>query len=811
MKHNLSGPLPWQVYFLAFVLGLFAFRAPFPAAVALMALWWLDARLRGAPLLLNALIVFLFSGYGYAMLHVPEAPPRMPEWMEERVLVQVNGVVSDVRPRPDSTLRVVLEDVRCSLKGGRTEPLSGKLLWTWKYPKYIPEPGQSVQVRMRLRPVHGFQSPGTWDYSWYWQRRGVYWQAWTLGKRAEAQWGERPNSFGWKIRQSVREAVLAATPETQGGAMLLALLTGDRSRITPVTLEQTRNAGLAHTLALSGLHVGFIASIGAMLAYVTGWIFPSLLLLIPRPKLMVILAAPLVLAYAWLGQPSPSLTRAALMFLSWGGLLLLGRGRVLMDGLFAALGIIVLYDPLSVYDLSLQLSATAVAGIALLFLHVQALFPVRHSAVWRICRWVFGLFAVSLCATMGLLPLLARYFGVITPNLFMNVLWVPMLGCAVVPLGVFGLILSFVPPASDAGLFMLKHSAGIMDMMLELLQRADTAGWTPVWVVLRPLWPEMLGSVILLVAAIAAAKGRHKGLIPVASVGFLLLILPHWVVLVQDARDEVRLTVLDVGQGQSVLISVPGGKRYLVDGGGTNSRTFDIGKAVVGAALTHGRPPRVDALFMSHSDTDHSQGLAYILEKHSVGTFFTNGSMPKGDTGSRIRNALDQADLVPQELAAGDVIQAGTVTFEVLHPDSSFTSQDSNERSLVLRLVSDDRGLALIPGDIGRNALDFLSDSESRMTADVLLLPHHGSRTGLSEHFYEMVAPRVAVASCGFLNRYEFPHAPVCSALSRRGIELFSTSGNGAVTFRWRGKERFLEEKSDPDHFSTFFGEKMVF
>ena len=401
------GLLPWQSYFLAFVLGLFAVRYPGPAFTALIVFYIADRTLRGRTCKLPVLVFICCAafGFGYASQRTPDLPQTIPNWVEDRQPVTVDGVVDRVEPRVGGRLRIVLRDVQCGVDD-RMQPIAGKVVWSWRYPKYTPEPGQTVRVRLRLVPVRGFGNPGGWDYGWFWQRQGVFWRGWIAGK-AKPRWGERPVNFLWSVKSRLRRGVAEYVSDTQGGAMVLALVTGDRSQLDRETMESARAAGLSHTLALSGLHVGFVAAMGMALAYLAGWLYPPLLLSVPRPKLAVILAAPLVLGYAWLGQPSASLIRAATMYGFWGVLLLQGRGRVLMDGLFFALVVIVFVSPLSVFDLSLQMSAVAVGGIGLMYPRFRFLFNLGGRWWQRLLGWAGGLLAISLCANIALLPLIS--------------------------------------------------------------------------------------------------------------------------------------------------------------------------------------------------------------------------------------------------------------------------------------------------------------------------------------------------------------------------------------------------------------------
>lgn len=775
----LTGVLPWQSYFLAFVLGIYSFKYPTPALFAFGVLVIADTAIRGW-LRRLPIVAFLFClafGYGYGLQRAPE-PVETPGWMEDRIAVDVTAVVDRAEPRQGGRIRLVLRDVAC-LVDGAEERLPGKVAWTWRSPDVSPTPGQSVSLPMRVVSLRNFGNPGAWDYEWYWQRQGVFWRGWPAGRDAVITWGELPESFLWRVKTHLRRTVAAMVPNTQGGAMVLALVTGDRSLLSQETTEATRAAGLAHTLALSGLHVGFVAAIGFGMAWLVGWVYPPLLLRIPRPKLAVLLGLPLVVIYAWLGQPSQSLIRAAVMFASWGVLLMQGRGRVLLDGLFFALAVIVFVSPFSVFDLSLQMSAVAVAGIGLMASRMQQLFFLGSNWWQRILGWAGGLLAVSLCASIALLPLISWNFGTWAPNILLNLIWLPVLGFVVMPFGLLGMALSAMAWSLPLGGLLLSGAGATMDGLLGLLHAMGSV--TPVFSVLRPLWVEMLGCALLLVTALLAVINRRLCM-GLAGLGFALMVWPHVGVMLTDAQDEVRVSLLDVGQGQAALISTPGGHRWLVDGG-AGSASFDFGESVVAPYLTYGRPPRLDGVFMSHPDTDHSHGLPFILSRFEVGGFYTNGMMPRGRAGERMRAVLDSGKAEPVKLTAGQELVLGDqIRLQVVHPEADFKSRRANERSLVLRLVRHGKPLALLPGDIEHQGLEALLVKGRKIDAELLVLPHHGSRSSYSIDFYNRVAPEAALCSSGYLNRYGFPHDEVVTSL---GIPVFNTANHGMVTAVW--------------------------
>lgn len=807
------GLLAWQAYLLCFAAGAWSLRHP-QAALASAGLVWLGLVLFRRPPPASALASLalagacLFVGQQYANFRLPQAPALPAVLGEARSTARVSARVAEVTDKPFGRVEILLEHARAELlperrRGGDDAAervagaapqrllLPGRIAWDWDEPGVRPAPGQGVEVVLRLRPVHGFANFGGADFEWRERLRGVFLRAYTRGPDIDAAWGERPADVFWDQRESLRGRLLALLPQTQGGAVLLGLLLGERSRIGLEATEDMRAAGLSHTLALSGLNVVYVALLGLGLAWLAGLARPGLYLRVPRQKLAVLLSLPLVAAYVWLGQGSPSLVRAALMYASWGILLLLDRGRPLADGLFLAVALMLLWDPLAVYDLGLQMSVAAVAGLAFLYPWLDALVPQARGRVSRLARRGWQALALTLSANLALLPITLWYFGAYPPNILLNLAWVPVQGMLVQLPGMAGLALAAVPGVESASSGVLLFAALVQGWMLDFLHGLAAQGWFPTWAVLRPLWPELLGAAAILAAAPASLRAdRPMPPAVLALCGLLLMAWPHALLAQDESRDAVRLAVLDVGQSQAVLVEAPGGRRVLVDGGGTMSPTFDIGRSVVAPALAWGRPPRLDAVVMTHPDADHAQGLAWILRHFRVGAFYTNGRWPEGRLGHTLDQALAEGvnagRLAPRALSAGERLDLGEdAALNVLHPAQGYAGRNDNDESVVLRLVWRGQGLALLPGDIQRDGIEAMLDAGADARAAVLLLPHHGSKSSLSGMLYEAVAPDLALVSCGFLNQYRFPNADVAAELEGRGIALADTPRRGMLRAVW--------------------------
>ncbi|WP_243313378.1 DNA internalization-related competence protein ComEC/Rec2 [Fundidesulfovibrio agrisoli] len=791
------GLLPWQALFLACAAGAWAAHDPAPgvgAAILAAALWRLAGRRFPHP---AAFALAALLGFGYASLRLPEIPPDLDQWSAPRTRSHLNALVDSVQERPGNRLEVMLSDVRLRDGDSTDETLPGRLpglmAWTWQDPAFRPEPGSRVDLDARPRPAQGFDNFGVDGWGWRWRLRGVFLRAYTLGPKGVALAGPPPDDHWERWRLELREAILRGAGPGSPGGMVLGLVTGERFAIAQADLERVRRASLAHLLAVSGMNLAAVAALGWCAAWLACALRPRLCLTLPRAKLAVLIGLPLTACYLWLGRFEPSLMRAAIMFGTWGLLVLMGRSRVLLDGLFIALAAMFLWNPLCVFDVGLQLSAAAVAGLVLLMpLAAPAL--TRLRALGGRTRWSLllavpvGWACVTLASQLAVFPIQASLFGEASPHLYLNLLWVPVVEWAAQPLAYLGaLTVTWLPIVGEP---LLAGSATVCSWMLGSLEAMDARGWLATYPIQRPWWPEAMGWFALLGLASAFASLERKARAGWACLCLLLLAAPPLWRAWDQQRERVSLTLLDVGQGQSALIEVPGGGRYMVDGGGALSGTFDMGRAVLAPALTWGRAPRVEGLVMSHPDRDHTGGFAYLLGSFRVGFLAGNGELPRaGD----FLAGMAASGLAPETWREGEFHDLGqnpgqNLGLEVLHPPVSGAAH-GNEGSLVLRLTWKGRGLALLPGDAGPHALAYIlghvSGSGRALTADALVAPHHGSVRSLSPELYEAVSPSVALVSAGSGNSYGFPAPAVLDALGKAGARVFGTDRCGAVRLTW--------------------------
>lgn len=748
-------------------------------------------------------------------------------------------------------------------------PLPGRLVWTWEHPVALPLTGQTVTATLAVKPVRGFANPGGQDSAAYWQRRDAHFRAWARDDMPRAEVTGAPSGpaalRAW-LRERLVDTLGGPQGITRGGGVLLAILFGDRFHLDSAMLDLFARTDLLHSLALSGQHLAVAGLFAGAAVLLVGRFTPGVFLRLPRRKLLFVLSLPPAAAYLWLGNAPPSLVRAALMLLFWTVLALADRPGVLLDGLLWAVGCILLFDPDAVYDLGLQLSALAVASIALSLPFAAWLHGGGHhgdfrpgaapplagvtgstgtlstgtlstgtegisdaggpdtatlrDGVWQRVRRTLMLMALTtLAVQVALLPVQLIGFGRASPWFALNLLWLPFADLVVLPLGALGLVCEAADLTRPLAGPLLMVAALPCEGLMWLLEWMEGAGLLAVPAMLRPHWTAALGYGALVVAFASLpgrlfhfpARGRASHHAPhgATPAGTLLggaraaapclpplarrllpfalaLLLAGPVLRLYAATDgTVRVSVLDVGQGQAIAIDLPGDRRLLVDGGGFNSPRFDAGRDLVAPALTANRSPRLDMVLNTHPDTDHLRGLIHILDRFAVDAFATNGDAPRGLNARDLSRVLARTGMEATPMYAGEVLPLGDgLALRVLHPPQKHRGS-SNNKALVLRLERDGRGLAVLCGDAEAPALRDILRSGAPLKAEVLVLPHHGSASSLLPAFYDAVAPRLAIASCGVDNRYGFPVAAVRAALAERGVTLRTTGEAGCIMLGW--------------------------
>lgn len=623
----------------------------------------------------------------------------------------------------------------------------GRVLLSY-YGKQTLRAAERWQVELKLKRPRGLANPGSFNYE-SWLARHRFAATGYIRDRELLPLDSTGGLWHQRWRQALGDSLLEQAVDQDVAGVLLALSTGDRSRLSQAAWERLQRYGLNHLVVISGLHVGLVAGIGFLIGRIGG------------RRCAHLSAASLALIYSALaGFALPTLR--ALVMLACVQVVALSRRRLRpVQGLSAALLVVSLVEPLASFGAGFWLSFGAVAFI----------FYLRHMQP-QLATWRFTLFLqLTLAPAMGLL---ASFwfggFGWLAP--LANLVAVPVLTFWMAPLCLAGAVLA---PFDAAGSVWELAALPVKGFLL-----ADQRMDLPLWLAFRPDLPT-LGGVLLAILALVA----HRAL-PLRRTVALLLLAAVALRPGHTAPGGLEVWLLDVGQGLSVVLR-QGDFAMVYDTGAGDPAGPNMASAVLVPFLEEAGIQRLDLLVISHGDNDHASGV-HSLHAHLpiAETWFGEAAFPG----------------IPRQQAcrAGQRRRFGDVDIEVLGPPGA--GAEGNNASCVLRVHNGGYRL-LLPGDIETEVeYALLRNRREQLSADLLVLPHHGSRSSSSSAFLAAVAPDLVLLSRGYHNRFGHPHGVVTRRLQAFGLRACDSAEQGAIAVRasdgylrsvvgWRHKRRY--------------------
>ncbi|MCY4351226.1 MAG: DNA internalization-related competence protein ComEC/Rec2 [Thiotrichales bacterium] len=711
-------------------------------------------RVRAAPLLALA------AGYFWAAF---VAHMQMGAWGS--VAAPVEGrdveVTGTVRGLPDVDSRRTRFEFR--VLDSTHAPLAGaRLRLSWYGVEAAPSPrsvwpgsiwpGSVWRLTVRIRRPRGWRNPGGSDYE---GRLFADRIAATGYVRAGEVVGSAP-AFSLArvdmVRADLARWIRSALDGYDSEDLVRALAIGDRSGLSEDRWRTLRVTGIAHLMAISGLHVGMAAGTAYWLALRVWTLVPRAALLVPAPQLAGVAAMLAALAYALLAGLALPTQRALLMLGVLFASRLARRCVPHSHSLALALIAVLVVDPHSVRAPGFWLSFVAVAAIVMALATRPALDVRTVSGRLRM------VVTVQIAVTVGLAPVTLAVFAeqsVVSP--FVNALVIPLVGIIVVPVVLLGLLAGAVHP--PAGALLLAVAAGGLDTLWPLIKwiaghavMLRAPGEIGNW----PLAAAVVGVLIML---------APRGLAP-RWLGIVWM-LPMFAMRPAPVEEGAwRMTVLDVGHGLSVVVETA--RRVLVyDTGPRVGSRLDAAALAVLPYLAARGHDSIDRVVLSHGDADHVGGYRRLAGTVPITVTIANGAV-----------GPHEPDL-PCE--AGTEWNWDGISFEVLYPFPERTGFD-NAHSCVIRIAGSG-GSVLLTGDIESGSERALvTRSGPRLAADVLVVPHHGSRTSSTRPFLASVAPSIGIFSASEHGRFRLPHPEVVSRYVDAGIATYSTSRCGAVT-----------------------------
>jgi len=558
--------------------------------------------------------------------------------------------------------------------------------------------------------------------------------------------------------------------------VLRPLLLGDRSPLKGPLREALIQTGAFHLMVISGFHIGLIAlllnSLGRLLA-------------VPRPARLALVAMALGAFCLFVGARPPVL-RATVM--AWMVLAACACGRTIHWPNLAAGAalLILLFDPVQIFDPGFQLSFGAVASL-LLFARGLTRW-LLHRLAWVRPLWLRGYLAVNLGCTVaievGLWPVLAWYYYLFTPvALLSNLLLVPLVSL-LVALGIFGLTAAVLWTQGLALLAPVLTGCITAVEFIALKAASIPGGW---WVAGRPPAWIVAGYYGLLAASLLRLRLRRPrfGTMALWLAGISLWCLSARVQRIH-ASNALIVDILDVGHGDCLVAHPPKGGIWIMDGG-----TEAAGRRIVVPFLRYSGVRSIDAVWITHPDEDHAGGIIPVLESFPVRRILTNGSRDDTMAFQRLMAIAKEKQISVSALSAGPLDSAAWgMQVEVLHPPDGFvpgTDPSQNENSMVVRMLYQQTSL-LSAGDIDGEGVPDLLGRFSELQSTVLKVPHHGSALGsFGPEFFNAVDPEVAVVSVG--QKHGLPAEETLRSLESAGAEVWMTRESGSIRLRLDGKQ----------------------
>jgi competence protein ComEC len=649
--------------------------------------------------------------------------------------------------------------------------------------------GDRIACLAKLKRLWNFNNPGGFNYKRHMAFRGV--RASAFVSRPELVIRLHAGARGWfsnvfeRARKTI-SALLEKLPLQDARAVLKALIIGDRSDISQQTKNTLRRIGGAHLLAISGLHIGMIATLAFFFFRLLLTFSERILLAAWRNRGAAILSALPVLFYGLLAGMSPSTQRAVIMTMAFLAAQLLDREQDTMNTLAAAALVILAFNPTSLFDVSFQLSFAAVFSILYALTNLPFVTTLKNPP-YRILKRLGLLLLISTAATLGTLPITLYYFNqtsLIGP--VTNCILVPLVAVLVVPLGLLAAVSLCL---SDVlSLFLMKGALLAMQGGLALADQFSRLSFAAVKVV-TPSFLE-IGLYYICMWALFRFRKTKRAKIVLFAIGLIVLADVAYWSHKRYYQKNLTVTVLDVGQGQAVLVELPGGECVLVDGGGFYENRFDVGERIVAPFLWRKKIATVETVVLSHPHPDHLNGLMFVARHFDVQSLWTNQDV---NPSSQYQELLDTVSkkgievLGPDELASAKTI--GGVDFQILYPPVDFLKRKTNDpwrttnnNSLVIKVTWGNVSF-LLPGDIeARGERELVSLAGKALNSDVLIVPHHGSKTSSTEEFLRFVDPAVAVISAGRNSPPGLPHKDVLKRYRTRGCRILRTDLQGAIT-----------------------------
>ena len=719
-------------------------------------------------------VLCFFSGILYTSLYITQFVYVLDLGQKEGKTIRVMGTISSIpyqtsKKQGFEFLINALEKKDESGNKQWDESFHGKVRLSWYSKKQSLENGQKWQLDIRLKKPNGLMNPGGFDYEqWLYQNRIAATGYVRGGSEIYPEDSDSTQSLLVKMRQEVAHRLDSALINHPYKGLIKALAIGVRHDIEPEQWQTFLRTGTNHLVAISGLHIGLMSSLMWFVVY-TLWRASSILNK-RIPACYIASGAALISAfiYAALAGFAIPTQRALIMLSVVFGALILKREFAPSYVLLLALLMVLLVDPLSSLSPGFWLSFSAV-GIILFALTARLNFNTsRLTKLLQLTRLQAAIFT----GLMPLMILLFNQFSLVSP--LANLLAVPFMSIIIVPAILF----------ATAGLFIFEPAGLFLFKMLELPMNGmiSTLSWFSQWSeslysLAQTSWPMLMLAFIGCIWLIMPKgwQGRWLG---------VFLLLPAFMAQEEKIPEgQVQMTVLDVGQGLSLVVQTKN-HNLIFDTGDKYNERMNMADMVIIPFLRAKGIKAIDKLVVSHSDRDHAGSYAELLNNMSIDEVMS-GEPEKINvkaSSNPAKNLLN-TKIQAEQCFQGQQWQWDNVDFKVLSPQWPGIDKAGNNRSCVILITTAAKQTFLLTGDIENKIEKQIVKLYPDLKVDVLVVPHHGSKTSSGRTFLSRLKPEIALFSYGYRNRFRHPAKKVVHRYKDLNIKLYNTS-NGAIEIR---------------------------
>lgn len=752
--------------------------------------------------IISGCVVMFFFVWGLFALTPWFSPVKSPASISNKVSGAPATVEGIVAGRPSVTAdgsRVVVE-TESIISENRIEPVCGLLLLSVSQGEVSLVKGDRIRFVTQITLPHRLGLPGEFDYPRYLSFQGITATGRVVSQqdivmiRAAAE--ESVQRSIDIVARTLGDTIRQAVPDVRISSVLTALLLGDQKRIPENLADAYTRAGVTHILSISGFHVGIIATFISLISLGILSRFESLALRWNVRRISVLIAIPSMVSYLFLTGNAPATARSVIMLVACAVALYVERETDAINMLLLAACLLISINPVTLFDVSFQLSFLSLWGI---IITVPVLSERFSAAVPRRSLVFIQLLAASIAASfVTLIPVLHTFKVASLNGILANFLIVPLLGYGAVISGFCVLpLIVLVPDISGALLWPSTKLIHLSNMIVEWFSVLPVIHFTRI-----TAWDMFFFLLFMLsVTFVRGVRGRFA----FAAVMPLAAVMIH-ATGPSAADGRLHVTMLSVGQAESMFLGLPDGSTMLVDGGGylqDNGR--DFGRRILLPALESLGIRRIDRLIITHDHPDHIGGLSFVVKNITVGECWTTSGTYSRLQHSDLRSVLSERKIPVRLLAAGESINlASGVDFKVFSPGQHVIRKDgddirnTNEDSLVFR-ISFAQFSMLFTADAGFDAERKMISRGSDLESTVLKVGHHGSAYSTSEEFVDLVRPRMALISAGAGNTFGLPSGRTIDLLKAKSILVYRTDRDGTIELASDGKNLNVYTRYGPD------------